>query len=140
MNNPLNAYKETQIKTANQGKLIIMLYDGAIKNINFAIDKFKEKHRKFDEINKLILKTQDIVTELIVSLDFDKGGEIAKNLFSLYIYINRLLLNANIKKDDKSLKEAKKILSELREAWVEIVKKGNIAQGSSGTGGINIAG
>jgi flagellar protein FliS len=141
LNNPLNAYKETQIKTANQGKLIIMLYDGAIKNINSALNKLKEQHHKFDEINKLIIKTQDIVTELIVSLDFDKGGEIAKNLFSLYIYINRLLLNANIKKDDNLLKEAKKILSELREAWAEIAKKGNIAQNSSnGTGGINIAG
>jgi flagellar secretion chaperone FliS len=141
LNNPLNAYKETQIKTANQGKLIIMLYDGAIKNINAALEGLKQKHHKFDEINRLIIKSQDIVTELLVSLDFEKGGEIAKNLFSLYIYINRLLLNANMKKDDNLLVEAKKILSELREAWVEIAKKGNVAQNSSsGQGGINIAG
>ena len=140
MNNPLNAYKETQIKTANQGKLIIMLYDGAIKNINSALEKLKAKHHKFDEINKFIIKAQDIVTELVVSLDFEKGGDISKNLFSLYIYTNRLLLNANIKKDVNLLTEARKILSELREAWIEIVKKGNIDSGTSNPGGINIAG
>ena len=89
---------------------------------------------------KFIIKAQDIVTELVVSLDFEKGGDISKNLFSLYIYTNRLLLNANIKKDVNLLTEARKILSELREAWIEIVKKGNIDSGTSNPGGINIAG
>jgi flagellar protein FliS len=139
-NDPLNTYKEIQIKTANQGKLIIMLYDGAIKNINLALELLREKHRKFDKFNSVILKAQEIITELIVSLDFEKGKDIAKNLFSLYIYVNKKLLEGNLKKDYKPIKEAKQILSQLREAWVEIVNKGNIDSGASNPGGINIAG
>ena len=138
-NNPLKAYKETQIKTASKGKLIIMLYDGAIKNINLAIQGLESESKKFDSINNYIVKAQDIISELMVALDFEKGGEIAKNLFSLYIYMNKELLNANIKKDIEPLKTVKKFLLELREAWNEItIKTADPSQPS--TSGINIAG
>ncbi len=137
---PLKTYRETQIKTAAQGKLILMLYDGAIKNINLAQDALKEKHRKYDRISGYIIKVQDIITEFIVSLDFDKGGEIAKSLFSLYMYMNRQLLEANIQKDGKHLVEVKKLISELRSAWAEIADKKGLEGSSERTGGINIAG
>ncbi len=139
-NNPLQAYRETQIKTANQGKLIIMLYDGAIKNINLAMELLDEKKKQYDRISNSIIKAQDIITELIVSLDFEKGGDIAKNLFSLYIFMNRQLLDANINKDKAPLESVKKMLSDLREAWAEVAKKtgGKIAENNGG--GVNIAG
>ncbi len=139
-NNPLQAYKETQIKTANQGKLIVMLYDGAIRNINQAIELLGEKKRKLDKISNSIIKAQDIITELIVSLDFEKGGEIAKNLFSLYIFMNRQLLEANIQKSVKPLQDVKHLLMELREAWAEVAKKVGSKTGSAGGSGVNIAG
>ena len=138
--NPLNAYKETQIKTANQGKLIIMLYDGAVKNINLAIDGIHKKHRKYDYVSNNVIKAQDIIAELMVSLDFDNGGEIAKNLFGLYVYMNRQLLEANLKKEEKPLVEVKRMLVELREAWVEVSRKQDTASGSQGNSGVNIAG
>jgi flagellar secretion chaperone FliS len=140
--NPLKAYKETQIKSATPGQLIIMLYDGAIKNINIAIkemDKDK-KERKLDIISNTIIKAQDIISELMVSLDFEQGGEIAKNLFSIYVFMNRELLNANIKKDRDPLEAVKKMLMELREAWHQINEKGNFEKTRARTGGINIAG
>ncbi len=139
-NNPLQAYKETQIKTANQGKLIVMLYDGAIKNINLAIELLGEKKRKLDKISNSIIKAQDIITELIVSLDFEKGGEIAKNLFSIYVFMNRQLLEANIQKSVKPLQDVKHLLMELREAWVEVAKKVGSKTGGTGSSGVNIAG
>jgi flagellar protein FliS len=138
--NPLNAYKETQIKTANQGKLIVMLYDGAIKNLNLAVKSFSSSHRKYDVISNAILKAQDIISELMVSLDFDKGGEISRNLFSLYTFMNNQLLNANLKKERKPVEEVKKMLMELREAWAEIAAKGAVQAGSTGENGVNIAG
>jgi len=139
-NNPLEAYRETQIKTANQGKLIVMLYDGAIRNINLALELLAEKQRKLDRISNYIIKAQDIITELIVSLDFEKGGEIAKNLFALYVFMNRELLDANITKKNKPLEDVKMLLAELREAWAEIAKKNAGENDQKGSAGINIAG
>lgn len=138
--NPLNAYKETQIKTANQGKLIVMLYDGAIRNLNLAVESFSSAHRKYDVISNSILKAQDIISELMVSLDFEKGGEISRNLFSLYTFMNNQLLSANLKKEIKPIEEVKKMLMELREAWAEIARKGAVQAGTSGESGVNIAG
>jgi len=138
--NPLKAYKETQIKTATPGQLIIMLYDGAIKNVKIAIEGLAKKSKNLDKISNAIIKAQDIISELMVSLDFENGGDISKNLFSIYIYMNRELLNANIKKETKSLEAVKNMLMELREAWHQIIEKGNYDNSTAQSGGINIAG
>jgi flagellar secretion chaperone FliS len=117
---PMNAYKEIQIKTANQIRLIVMLYDGAIRHINLAVDAFVEGHRRYDAINNHIIAAQDILSELMASLDFEKGGVLAKNLFSLYSFMTRRLLEGNLKKDPAPLADVKKLLGDLREAWDEI--------------------
>ena len=137
---PLRSYRETQVLTATQGKLILMLYDGAVKNINQACEYLKEKHRKYDQISSIILKAQDIVAELMVSLDFENGGEIAKNLFDIYMFMNRQLLEGNIRKDEKILGSVRKMLLELRSAWAQIAEKKNVEGRARATGGVNIAG
>ncbi len=139
-NNPYNAYKETSIKTASRGKLVLMLYDGAIKQIDIAHDLLEKKSKHYDKINNSIIKAQDIVTELMVSLDFEKGGEIAKNLFSLYMFFNQQLVQANISKDAELLKKIRDMLAELRETWVEVFNKIGKENTSGGMGGVNIAG
>ncbi|HOK01068.1 MAG TPA: flagellar export chaperone FliS [Spirochaetota bacterium] len=116
--NPYSQYKQTQITTANQGKLIVMLYDGAIKFLNIAIENMNP--RTYDVVNNNIIKAQDIITELLLSLNMEEGGEIAKNLFSLYMYFKRQLLEANIKKDPEIIKHVLKLLKELRDAWDQI--------------------
>ncbi|HQO40892.1 MAG TPA: flagellar export chaperone FliS, partial [Spirochaetota bacterium] len=95
--NPYNQYKQTQISTANQGKLIVMLYDGAIKFLNIAIENIEPM--RYDVVNTNIIKAQDIITELLLSLNMNEGGEISQNLFSLYMYFKRQLLEANMRKD-----------------------------------------
>jgi flagellar protein FliS len=115
---PFEQYKETQISTANQGKLIVMLYDGAIRFLNIALENIEPK--KYDLVNNNILKTQDIITELIVSLNMAEGGEISNNLFNLYIYFKKRLLEANIKKDPEIIRHVIKLLKDLREAWDKI--------------------
>jgi len=137
---PLNAYKETQIKTANQIRLIVMLYDGAIRHVNLALDAFQEGHRRFDVINGHLISAQDILSELMASLDFEKGGAIAKNLFSLYSFMNRRLMDGNLKKDPAPLHEVRKMLGELREAWDEISTRKGLEENAAPATGVNIAG
>jgi flagellar protein FliS len=139
-NEPMNAYKEIQIKTANQIRLIVMLYDGAIRHINLAADAFVEGHRRYDAINNHIIAAQDILSELMASLDFEKGGVLAKNLFSLYSFMTRRLLEANLKKDPAPLAEVKKLLGDLREAWDEISTRKGLEEKASPATGVNIAG
>jgi flagellar protein FliS len=116
--NPFEQYKETQVVTANQGKLIVMLYDGAIKFLNIALENLQPK--TYDVVNNNIIKTQDIITELLLSLNMQEGGEISKNLFNLYLYFKKTLLEANIKKDPELINHVLKLLKDLREAWDKV--------------------
>lgn len=116
--NPYNQYKQTQISTANQGKLIVMLYDGAIKFLNIALDNIEPM--RFDIVNTNIIKAQDIITELLLSLNMNEGGEISQNLFSLYMYFKRQLLEANMRKDPEMIKHILKLMKDMRDAWDQI--------------------
>ena len=138
--NPYDSYKETQIKTATPGKLILMMYDGAIKNLNQALQDMDNEHRRYDSISNSLIKAQDIIAELMISLDFERGGEIAKNLFGLYVFMNRRLLDGNIKKEKAPLEEVKTLLIELRAAWAEVADKAGVSAGSNQRRGVNIAG
>ena len=138
--NPLRSYRETQIKTATPGKLILMMYDGAIKNLNQALQDMEDEHQRYDSISNSLIKVQDIIAELMISLDFERGGEIAKNLFGLYVFMNQRLLDGNIKKDKAPLEEVKTLLLELRGAWAEAADKANVPAGSQQIRGVNIAG
>jgi flagellar protein FliS len=137
VNNPYQQYKKTQIDTADQGKLIVMLYDGAIRAVNKAIELMPKK--EIEEIHNSIIKAQEIVMELTSSLNMDIG-EISEKLFSIYMYMNNKLTEANVKKDIAPLKEVKNHLEKLREAWEAAAKK-EAGSGSNtvDTGGVNIA-
>lgn len=113
-----NVYQETQITTAPQQKLIIMLYDGAIKNLKLAIMAIEEKD--IEKTNNLLIKAQNIISEFMITLDFEKGGDISTSLYSLYDYMYNLLIKANIDKDIEKIEEVIKYLEELREAWSQI--------------------
>jgi flagellar protein FliS len=137
-------YKETKIKTASQGQLIIMLYEEAIKQLSMAIEMLELKnanqkiHDKIEKINKAVMKAEEIITELMVSLDFDQGGDIAKNLFSLYSWFNKELLEASISQDVKRIKAVKNMFVELHDSWKKIA--GTVESENRETVGLNIAG
>ncbi|MDR1353622.1 MAG: flagellar export chaperone FliS [Treponema sp.] len=144
--NALSAYRETRIKTASQGQLIIMLYDEAVKQLDHSLDLMgkdrgdKKNPRSIEAIGKGILKTQEIVTELMVSLDFDQGGEIAKNLFALYTWFNQQLLEANISHDARKVLVVRNQINDLRGAWTEVAAKGPADVRGRAEVGVNIAG
>ena len=144
--NASSTYKETTIITAGQGQLIVMLYDEAAKQLTKAINLLEEdKQQKKDpgrieQINKAVMKTEEILTELMVSLDFEQGGEISKNLFSLYTWFNRELIEANITKDTDRLLTVKNLLCELRDSWSKIASQNTVDQLNREAVGLNIAG
>lgn len=122
-NKQAQSYLEMKVKTASPIQLVIMLYDKAIVCLNTAIELINKKSIKFDVINNNIIRAQDIISELMLSLDFEQGGEIAQNLFSIYDYCMKQMIDGNIKKDSNLLTDVVKILSELRSAWAELEKK-----------------
>lgn len=137
----LTAYKETSVKTASQGSLILMLYDEGIKQVGIAADlmsKEKIPAKDIEKINAAIVKAQKIITELMVSLDMEAGGNIAQSLFSIYSYFNQELLHANMKKHPATLVSIKDMMDELRTAWTQVVN--STAAGGAAPSGINIAG
>ena len=142
----LSTYKETQIKTASQGQLIIMLYDEAVKRLNRGLELLemntggKKDPGRIEQISKAVMKTEEIITELMVSLDFDQGGEISKNLFALYAWFNRELLEANISQDIDRLTVVRDMINDLRDAWHEIVSKSAAETVNREIIGVNIAG
>jgi len=117
---PYESYKETQIKTATPGKLIVMLYNGAIKFLHIAKDAINTND--IETAHNNIVKAQDIVMELLLSLNMD-AGEIAKKLSGLYLYINKKLTEANIYKKLKPIEEVLGMMEELRDVWGEVANK-----------------
>lgn len=121
--NPYAQYKKQSITTATPEKLLIMLFDGALRFTAQARRAMEEKN--ISKTNEALTRVQDIVNELMASLNMDY--EISHNLYSLYEYINYTLIQANIKKDMNLLTEAEQNLRELRETWVaasKIIKTG----------------
>ncbi len=116
-----NAYKKASVNTLDQTKLIIMLYDGAIKNASFAVEHIKSG--QIEKVHDCLIKTKNIVTELMATLNMDRGGDIAKNLQSLYSYMFSQLIEANMNKKTEPVVIVIDLLKELRAAWTQINSK-----------------
>jgi flagellar protein FliS len=116
----LGAYKKTSVGTASKEQILLMLYQAAIKNCKKAIEAIEQKQiaKKGEYIGKL----QDIVIELNNSLDHEVGGDISKELASLYDYMLHSTTQANLKIDKAPLESVLKILNTLYDGWTEAIK------------------
>ncbi len=116
--NTTSRYRQVQIATASRGRLILMLYQGAITSLKKAVDLLEKK----DYMGKgeCIIKAQDIIMELNMALDMS-AGEIARSLRGLYVYMYRRLIEANLRKDAAPIQETIRIMSNLYEAWEQVV-------------------
>jgi flagellar secretion chaperone FliS len=115
------AYRQASIDTADQGKLILIAYDVAIKNCKLALEKF-DVREKIEERTKHIFKAQDALTELLSALRMDVG-DVAKNLYRLYDYMLRALVDASVRNNRGKIVEVLGYLENLRDAWDEAIKK-----------------
>jgi len=118
-------YVQSAISTQQRGKLVVMLYDGAIKFLKIAKQRLEEGD--FASKGIYIGKAQDIVAELNNSLNMDAAPQIASDLRALYDFVYRHLNTANIERDPAKIDDCINILDELRGAWEQV------ASGSAGT-------
>lgn len=119
--NAYSAYQKTSVNTASQGRLVVLLYEGAIKHLTAAIALIeadgKIKPGNIEQYGIHLQKAQAIITELQVSLDMEKGGEIAKNLMSLYLYFNEQLMGCTISHDKTKIEFVLNMMNQLVESW-----------------------
>ena len=112
--NVYDQYRQVQISTASPGKLILLLYQGAIKALKKANELIDQK--EFGEKGDQLIKAQDIIMELNLALDM-KAGEISSSLQQIYMYAYRKLVAANLEVDKDGIQEVIGLLENLYEAW-----------------------
>ncbi len=133
-------YQKTQTITADRRRLIVLLYEAAIKFLRKAQGSIGKKN--IEKRHYYLLRAINIIDELNNSLDLSKGGEIAQSLRSLYLFMRRHLVAAEIKNDSKMIQEVINMLSSLNEAWEKVASDPELnntdQDARSSAGGIRI--
>jgi flagellar protein FliS len=114
----IGAYQQTAVGTQSKGRLIVMLYDGAIKFMKLAIQELEAGD--YAAKGQHISRAQDIINELNAVLDMEAGGEIARNLRRLYVFMSRRLSEANTKRDPQMIRDVITLMEELNQSWKAI--------------------
>ncbi|WP_022850052.1 flagellar export chaperone FliS [Limisalsivibrio acetivorans] len=138
MSNPYQNYIKQEVEGATKGKLVLLLYDGAIKFMKLAIIAVNEEN--VPEAHNNIMKAENIIYELMSTLNMD-AGEISDNLMRLYDFMIWQLIEANKTKDKQKIESVIELMASLREAWKEVVKQEEGSGEQSGEAkSINFAG
>ena len=127
MVNAAEAYKRQQVLTATPEALTLMLYNGALRFMTEGREAIEKKD--YEEANNSMQKAQNIITEFRMTLNMEY--EIAHQLLPLYNYVYDRLVEANMKSDIEQLDEAKTIITELRDAWAQAMKKARAEKGAA---------
>lgn len=133
----LRQYTNQQAQTATPGRLVVMLYDGFLRFAAQAKAAFERGDT--GEAGLRLTRSQDIVTELRVSLDMTRG-EIPANLASIYEYVTERLTAARMNRDTAAIDEAIRHMRELRDAWASIANTPRPAAAGRPVVGVNLAG
>jgi len=112
------SYQSNDILTAPPGRLVVLLYDGATKFLRQAAVAMR--HGSLERSNKSLQRGEAIIAELLATLDYEKGGEIAASLRDLYLFCQRHLNEARIQRDADKIDVVVELLAELRDAWAQI--------------------
>jgi flagellar protein FliS len=114
----VQAYHNVAVTTQSKGRLIVLLYDGAMKFMKLAIKELEAQD--YEAKGRYIGRAQDIINELNAVLDIDAGGETAANLRKLYCFMNRRLAEANTRRDPQMIREVITLMEELNQSWKAI--------------------
>jgi len=116
--NAVATYQENAVSTQSRGRIVVLLYEGAIKFMKQAIMALEQED--YELKGRYIVRAQDIINELNAVLDMEVGGEVAQNLRSLYLFMNTYLSKANIERDTEMLNDVINIMEELNSGWKAI--------------------
>lgn len=119
--NAYQKYLKTTVETASQPQLLLMLFDAALKKLRMARKAIEENN--VESSHNELIKAQKIFSELMVALDFEIGGELAHQLFAIYDFVYRQLVQANIRREVKLIDGILPIVEDLREGWTKAVAK-----------------
>lgn len=119
MSNPYRQYQKTQVTTASREKILLMLYEGAIRFTKQAQAAMKAK--KIADKGKYISKATAILSELMATLDFKVGGQLAVDLENLYVFMIDKLIEGNITNNIECLDHVEKLLMTLFTAWKDVI-------------------
>ena len=120
MSNPYRQYQKTAVTTASREKILLMLYEGAIRFVRQARTAMEEK--KIADKGKYISRATAILSELMATLDFRVGGKLATDLESLYIFMIDKLIEGNIQNNPECLEQVDSLLNTLYMAWKDVIK------------------
>lgn len=118
-NNPYQSYQQNQVQTLSQEKLVLMLYDGALRFCRQG--QAAVEQRDYAAVSNNLGRAEDIISELMVTLNRD-AGEVAENLYKLYEFMYRHLVQANVKKSAAMISEVIDLLQQLRDTWEEATR------------------
>lgn len=128
VSNPYQSYQQNSVNTASPGELTLMLYNGCLKFIHQAKKAIMDNNIEAKNTN--IQKAQNIIQELMVTLNMDV--EVSQNMMSLYDYMNRRLIEANVKNETAILDEVEGLVTEFRDTWKEVIQVNRQKQFSQG--------
>jgi len=114
-------YQATQISTATKEQLLLITYDIGIRSCQAAEGALEAKD--YELSNRELVRAQNVIRELMVTLNVERGGEVAENLMRLYDFMHRYLVQANIDKDAGKVGTVANMLRELRQTWEEALMK-----------------
>ncbi|GAA0223605.1 flagellar export chaperone FliS [Metaclostridioides mangenotii] len=115
--NPYNTYKQNEVNTATQNKLLLMLLDGAVKYTKIARLAIMDKN--INKAHSELVRVQNIFIELMSTLDTSVGGW-TTDIYDVYDFIRQELMKANIKKDAEILDKLLPLIEQIRDLWYEV--------------------
>jgi flagellar protein FliS len=121
----LASYKTVAVDTASPGRLILMLFDGALRFLRAAEEGFRIEcpRSRQEAVHNGLIRSQAIIQELQRALNLREGGEFAINMFRLYDFMNTRLMEANLKKEPENIRVVAGLLGQVREAWDQMLRE-----------------
>lgn len=135
--NPYAQYQQTSVETASPTRLVIMLYDGAIRFLSKALPAMEQMN--YYEQSYFIGKAQDIIAHLTATLDHEAGGSVADTLADMYVRLYDMLTDANIHDRPEKVLKVINALKEIREAWIEVDRQCNSKSNANNNEAVNVS-
>jgi flagellar protein FliS len=126
MARPVDAYQRTKVETVDPVRLVVMCYDAIVKDLQDA--KKYHQERNIEASYDKIRHAQDVITELLVGLDYEKGGDIAVNLGRIYNFVLRQLITVNTRTKPEYYDPLIRIMESLKEAWEQVAQQNQTQQ------------